>query len=68
MHMGPPPMGGPRGMRHGPLTEEEKNARPRMSGALLRRIFSYLAPYRFKLAIVVVTSTCAKRRILPFCS
>ena len=41
------PPGGPGGMR-GPnrfLTEEEKKNRPRITKALLKRIFSYLLPY-----------------------
>ena len=43
----PGPMGmGPRGMGpRGFLTEEEKKNMPKVSGALLRRILSYLTPY-----------------------
>lgn len=38
-----PPKGGP--MRGQFLTEEEKANRPKVTGALLKRVFSYLIPY-----------------------
>ena len=38
-----PPMGGPRGAAF--LTEEEQENRPKITGALLKRVFSYLLPY-----------------------
>ena len=45
-----PPMGGPGGMGFARgrnfLTEEEKANRPKVTGAMLKRIFSYLDPYR----------------------
>jgi len=47
----PGPMGGP--MRNGFLTEEEKANRPKVTGALLRRVFSYLLPYWKQLALVL---------------
>ena len=40
--------GGPRGF----LTEEEKANKPRVTGALLKRILSYLAPYWFQFLLV----------------
>ena len=50
--MPPPP---PRGfMPRGPLTEEEKKNRPKVTKKLLGRIFSYLKPYRLQMAIVLL--------------
>ncbi|MBO4320821.1 MAG: ABC transporter ATP-binding protein [Treponema sp.] len=50
-----PPPGGPgMGMRNGFLTEEEKANRPKVTGALLKRIFSWLKPYWKQLLIVFV--------------
>ncbi|MBQ7475077.1 MAG: ABC transporter ATP-binding protein [Clostridia bacterium] len=47
----PPP---PRGfMGRGPLTEEEKANRPKISGKLLKRVFSYLMPYKWQMAVVL---------------
>ena len=43
--------GGPMG--RGFLTEEEKANRPRVTGALLKRIFSYLAPYWKHLLLIL---------------
>ncbi|MBQ9197049.1 MAG: ABC transporter ATP-binding protein [Clostridia bacterium] len=43
--------GGPMG--RGFLTEEEKANRPRVTGALLRRVFSYLKPYWKQLALIL---------------
>ncbi len=43
-------MGGPRG---GYLTEEEKQNQPKVTGALLRRVFSYLAPYWKQMLVVI---------------
>ena len=49
------PPGGPgMGMRNGFLTEEEKANRPKVTGALLKRIFSWLKPYWKQLLIVFV--------------
>ncbi|MDR2421185.1 MAG: ABC transporter ATP-binding protein/permease [Oscillospiraceae bacterium] len=47
-----PPPGGPRGAR-GFLTPEEKRNRPKITGALLRRIFSYLTPYLPQMSLVM---------------
>lgn len=46
-----PPMGGPMG--RGFLTEEEKTNRPKVTLPLLKRIFSYLAPYWKQMLIVL---------------
>ncbi len=46
-----PPRGGPMGQ--GFLTEEEKANRPRVTVALLRRIFAYLVPYWKQLLVVL---------------
>ncbi|MBQ9298946.1 MAG: ABC transporter ATP-binding protein [Clostridia bacterium] len=43
--------GGPMG--RGFLTEEEKANRPRVTGALLKRVFSYLKPYWKQLALIL---------------
>ncbi|MBQ8752726.1 MAG: ABC transporter ATP-binding protein, partial [Clostridia bacterium] len=54
--MGPPPAfrggGGPG--RRKPLSEEEKAQCPQLSGALLKRIFHYLAPYWPQLLLVML--------------
>ncbi len=50
----PPGMGGPPGGHHRPLTNEEKATAPRMSKALLKRIFSYLCPYWKQLLLVIL--------------
>ncbi|MBR2406832.1 MAG: ABC transporter ATP-binding protein [Clostridia bacterium] len=47
-----PPMRGPG--HHRPLTEEEKRQAPKLSAALLKRIFSYLKPYWKRLLWVVL--------------
>ena len=52
-------MPGGRGPGRGPmggafLTEEEKASRPKVTGALLKRIFSYLSPYRKQLILVLL--------------
>lgn len=48
--MAHPPPGGPyRGM-----TAEEKAAAPKLTKAMAKRIFSYLAPYKWKFALVIV--------------
>ena len=50
--MAPPGRGmGPRGF----LTEEEKKNMPKVSGALIRRILSYLTPYWPQFLLVYVT-------------
>ena len=51
------------GMRGGPmgrgfLTEEEKNNRPKITGALLKRVFSYLTPY-WKQLLLILTAIAA---------
>ena len=48
---GPRP-GGP--MRNAFLTEEEKASQPKVTPALLKRIFSYLTPYKKQLALVLL--------------
>ncbi|MBR4711174.1 MAG: ABC transporter ATP-binding protein [Clostridia bacterium] len=57
----PPPGGGGRGGKF--LTEEEKANRPKVTGALLRRVFSYIAPYKKQLLLVllciVVSTVCS---------
>lgn len=45
----PPPGGLYRGM-----TAEEKAAAPKLTKAMAKRIFSYLAPYKWKFALVIV--------------
>ncbi len=50
------PMGGPGGMGpRGFLTEEEKNNMPKVDGALIRRILSYMKPYTFQFILVFIT-------------
>ena len=44
--------GGPRGQHY--MTEEEKAQRPKVTGALLKRIFSYLRPYWKQFLLVLV--------------
>lgn len=52
--MPPPGMGlGPRGAR-GFLTEEEKANMPKVSGSLLKRILSYLMPYKVQFGFVFI--------------
>ncbi len=48
--------GGGRGgmMGRGYLTDEEKKNRPKVTGALLRRVLSYLTPYWRQLALVLL--------------
>ncbi len=50
--MAPPRGGGPMG--RGFLTEEEKANRPKVTLPLLKRIFSYLAPYWKQMTIVLI--------------
>ncbi|MDR0861742.1 MAG: ABC transporter ATP-binding protein/permease, partial [Oscillospiraceae bacterium] len=52
--MPPPGMPGGRGGRFGPMTPEEKAAAPKITGALLKRIFSYLAPYWMHMVLIIV--------------
>lgn len=47
----PPGMRGPG--HHRPLTDEEKRQAPKLSGPLLKRIFSYLRPYWRQLVLVM---------------
>ena len=47
-----PPMGGGRGGRF--LTEEEKKTAPKVSKALLARIFSYLKPYWKQMLVTLI--------------
>lgn len=49
----PPGMGGPMG-RSTFMTEEEKKAAPKVTKALLKRVFSYLKPYRAQLILVLI--------------
>lgn len=42
------------GMRNGFLSEEEKANRPKVTGALLKRIFSWLKPYWKQLLVVFI--------------
>jgi len=57
-----PGPGGPRG-RVGFLSEEEKRNSPKITKELLKRVFSYLRPYRKQLAMVfvciAVSSVCS---------
>ena len=51
------PTGGPMGFGRGGrgfLTEEEMKNQPKVTGALLKRILSYLLPYKGQLALVVL--------------
>lgn len=51
------PSFGPPGPALGPrdfLTEQEKASRPQVDRALLRRIFSYLSPYKLQLAVILL--------------
>ncbi len=52
----PPPNG-----RLGPgyLTEEEKKNKPKVTKGLIRRIFSYLKPYRLQLFFVLLAILCS---------
>ena len=52
-----PPLG-PRGAR-GFLTEEEKQNKPKITWALIRRVFSYLKPYLPQLLLVFLAITAA---------
>ena len=56
-----PPGGGGRGGRF--LSEEEKKNKPRVTPALLKRVLSYLAPYKKQLLLVfvciVVSAVCS---------
>ncbi|MDO4734053.1 MAG: ABC transporter ATP-binding protein, partial [Lachnospiraceae bacterium] len=55
----PPGRGlGPFGAR-GFLTEEEKQNMPKVTGQLLKRIFSYLRPYLLQFIIVFITILAA---------
>ncbi len=49
--------GGP--FMRGYMTDEEKASQPRVTRALLKRIFSYLRPYLGKLALVLVCIAAA---------
>jgi ATP-binding cassette subfamily B protein len=44
----------PRGAR-GFLTEEEKSNAPKVTWPLIRRVFSYLSPYKLQLAVALIT-------------
>ena len=48
------PPGGPGHAGRGFLTEEEKKNMPKVTGALLKRVFSYLLPYWKQLALVLI--------------
>ena len=58
--------GGPMGFGRGDkfLSEEEKANQPKVTPALLRRVFSYLKPYTGKLVLVLVCIHTATR---PWC-
>ena len=45
-------MGGPFGRAY--MTEEEKAAAPKITKALLKRVFSYLTPYWKQLTLVLI--------------
>lgn len=47
------PMGGPRGPRNF-LTEEEKKNKPKLTKGLLKRILSYLKPYKWHFLLVFI--------------
>ena len=47
-------MAGHHGFSRGYLTEEEKANRPKVTGALLKRVFSYLLPYWRQMLLVVL--------------
>ena len=49
--------GGP--FSRGFLTEEEKASQPKVTRGLLRRVFSYLMPYKGRLALVLVCIAAA---------
>ena len=55
--MSMPPGGG----RLGPgfLTEEEIQNKPKVTGALIKRIFSYLKPYKAQLLFVLISILCS---------
>ena len=58
--MNPPPAGmrGPMHLGRGPrsfLTEEEKQNKPKLTKGLLKRILSYLLPYKWHFGLVFVT-------------
>ena len=53
VHMPGPGGGGPRGQHY--MTEEEKAQRPKVTGALLLRIFSYLKPYWKQFLLVLIS-------------
>ena len=48
--------GGPMGGQY--LTEEEKKAQPKVTKALLLRVFSYIAPYWKQMIVVLAAGTC----------
>lgn len=56
--MAPPQRPGGRGPRQG-LTEEEKRNKPKITPALLKRILSWLKPYRMQLLLVLLCITAA---------
>ena len=51
----------PGGGRLGPgfLTEEEIQNKPKVTGALIKRIFSYLKPYKAQLLFVLIAILCS---------
>ena len=55
--MSMPPGGGRRGP--GFLTEEEIQNKPKVTGALIKRIFSYLKPYKAQLLFVLISILCS---------
>jgi len=51
------PPGGPGGPGGHYLSEEEKANRPKVTKALVKRVFSYLAPYWKQMVLVLVLIT-----------
>ena len=45
------------GFGRGYLTEEEKANRPKVTWPLLKRVFSWLAPYKFQMFLVIAAIT-----------
>jgi len=60
------PPGGPGGPGGHYLTEEEKANRPKVTKALVKRVFSYLSPYWKQMALVLILITISSTfSILP---
>ena len=65
--MGPPPRGF---MGRSPLTDDEKANRPKVTKKLLGRVFSYLLPYKWQMAVVLfcILISCFETHFLMLCS